>query len=95
MVDLDGTSSNGRGDTWDPGEAIISKSLSHFLSYLSGMNDVPICGTEEEWDKGDKTNDRGSRTELDSHANMPVVGSEAYLICFTHMDFAMSTPNPI
>ena len=51
----------------------ISKSLSRYLSYISGVDDVQ--GRTEYCDD--------SRTELDSHANMPVLGSECYIIAKT------------
>ena len=57
---------------WDPGiedqEVTMSKRLAHFLSYVSGSNDVLISSTEEEWEGPDKMDMSGSRTELDTHA---------------------------
>ena len=85
--DLNGTSLTNYNKVWDPGErnqgSIISKTLSHFLSYVSGVNDVSLCGTNEEWEGCSQMNDNESRTELDSHVNMPVVGSECYVIADT------------
>ena len=70
-------------EIWDPGKTTISKTLSHFLSYMSGINDVLLCGTEEEREDCSCTSDNESRTELDSHANMLVVGSECFIIAET------------
>ena len=72
---------------WDPGlgnqEVLVSKQLSHFLSYVSGSNDVLVSGTEKEWEELSRFNDNWSITELDTHANMLVVGSESYVLADT------------
>ena len=47
------------------------------FTYLATVADVEV---DEE---GGMNTDEGSRTELDSHANMPVVGRHAYIISDT------------
>ena len=79
MVDsVKETSSTHDNQVWDPG-----KYLSHHLSYISGVNDVLIGSTDNEWEGGQNPSMHSSRTELDTHANMPVVGSECFVIAKT------------
>ena len=50
---------------------------TQIFAYLATVADVEV---DEE---GGMNEDEGSRTELDSHANMPVVGRHAYIISDT------------
>jgi hypothetical protein len=75
-----------RNTTWDPGIATLDpyeriqlyKIKVHFKIYTLLANacgvDINETGTDEDED---------SRSELDSHANMPVVGQNAYVISDT------------
>ena len=73
--------------TWDPGDndysIIASQDLSHYLYYVTGTNDVQVGSTDDEWEGWDGTTKEMSRTELDTHVNMPVVGLECYVISDT------------
>jgi hypothetical protein len=71
---------------WDPGGTNretnsykINENLQSFLGYalVSGTD-----GTEEDEENASNTKE-DSRTELDSHANMPVVGKYSYIISDT------------
>ena len=76
-----------RNQTWDPDGSIkvekLSKYLSHHLSYVSGINDVLIGDAVGEWEEDYGEIENSSRTELDTHANILVVGSECYIIAHT------------
>ena len=50
---------------------LLNEYLNNFLSYVAGVNDATerVAENREE-----------SRTELDTHANMPVLGNNCYVI---------------
>ena len=72
--------------TWDPGGYITIKSnrlYSITLAAADCTNDAMVDDSNE------------SRTELDSHANMPVVGKNAYIVAETGrtVDISPFTPD--
>ena len=67
---------------WDPGGVQETRILSTSLySLIATASVCHIDGAEDEHDEGDESFD--SRTELDSHANMPVVGRHSFVISDT------------
>ena len=68
---------------------VVNDYLHNYLSYVAGVNDASV----KEADKHE-----GSRTELDTHANMPVLGIHCYVIAqvgerlqrCSHIDLIMS-----
>ena len=69
---------------WKPREATILQSNKIYASIMGEMD----IGTMEEMDDS-------SRTELDSHANVPVNGKNAYILSIIGetVDVAPFTPN--
>ena len=61
--------------TWDPGR---SGSL-HLNKHTAERIVAAMVADVNETDDDGKS--RGSRTELDTHANMPVVGKHSYVVC--------------
>ena len=78
--------------TWNPGDRPITVSNQLFncirVAAMSASAEAASYDVMDNTDDGgasdsDNSNDgydQGSRTELDSHANMPVVGRYAYII---------------
>ena len=78
---------------WDPGKGPsvpINSHLSRFLSLadVDVQLDVPVGGGD------DKEEAILTRTELDSHANMPVVGRHAYILSDTEKTATVSPYTP-
>ena len=67
--------------TWDPGGSKISQVNSH-LRFLISTVDISELNNANESDNDATPETQGleSRTDLDSHANMPVVGQNYYII---------------
>jgi hypothetical protein len=69
---------------WDPGGRVRNKRLYDIVSSLGNANDSMSQDDESI----------GSRTELDSHANMPVVGRNAYVLAETGKTVDVSPYTP-
>ena len=70
---------------WDPGDefgAVAVNITSHLFALISSANQDFITGIIN-LDDSDNEAESISQTELDSHANMPVVGSNACVIANT------------
>ena len=87
------TQSQSDSQVWDPGVpngpfvARIPKSICSIIAKawvapVDGPESLHTSGSESDADALDSS-DGGSRTDLDSHANMPVVGRNAYIIADT------------
>ena len=67
---------------WDPsGPDVQNIKIHHDIYSLLTVTDINVAEMDAVDDDLDEVG--GSRTELDSHANMPVVGRHAYIISKT------------
>ena len=71
-----------RNTMWDPsGPDVQNIKIHHDIYSLLTVADINVAEMDAVDDDLDEVG--GSRTELDSHANMPVVGRHAYIISKT------------
>ena len=75
-----------RGTVWDPGGTTRNTLVKiHVpITFYTLLSTVSVVDTDEEMQQDeDERDDDLSRTKLDSHANMPVVGRHSYVISDT------------
>ena len=80
--------------TWDPGGLFTIRNTHMYSVIVSAMDAAVVASLGDDPMGDDEEPGPESRTDLDSHANMPVVGKEAYVLAWLDKSVEVSPYTP-